>query len=429
MHIGFGSCNRQNLPQQFWNNNIDNIDGFLWIGDAVYAANNSISGLEHAYQNLTNNAEYQRFREGLSWIDGVWDDHDYGVNDGGSHVKGKDERQRLFLDFLFGKDGGPEDLRTQQGLYHTRDVEMQEGVTAKIIFLDTRSYRDSHFIPSLGEIQLPLMPLIAAALRTTYSMLGFGREYAGDMLGDHQWEWLAHTLDDSEADFHIIVSSVQLFTTNPVVESWGHFPLAKARLLALLREKDPSGPVFLSGDVHHAELSAVDVVREDDEGGATDGGRRLVEVTSSGLTHTCRGGRVTKLLCPAMLHRFQDHRMSDDAFFMEKNFGMLLPVLSETTRTTEEDETREEADLTTPPQLDIKVLKLDTGDTVLQHRVTAHVRGQPRAAIREIRDHPFPYAPVEVAFLYSCALGVAVLLLRLVLRAAHGRKKTLAKED
>lgn len=160
------------------------------------------------------------------------------------------------------------------------------------------------------------------------------------MLGDDQWHWLESTLKHSTADFHIIVSSVQVLTTNPVVESWGHFPEEKKRLLKLMENLDPPGLVFLSGDVHHGELSRARVVR---------GSREdvWVEVTSSGLTHTCGDSFINKILCPNMLRTFSKHRLplsnkkedisstkhqrsDSDAtvqrenFFIGKNFGLIV---------------------------------------------------------------------------------------------------------
>ena len=48
----------------------------------------------------------------------------------------------------------------------------------------------------------------------------------------------------------------QVLTSNPLVESWGHFPRSRKRLLDLLQRTDPAGLVILSGDVHHAELAS-----------------------------------------------------------------------------------------------------------------------------------------------------------------------------
>ena len=44
---------------------------------------------------------------------GVWDDHDYGKNDGGRRFKFKDQNRELWLDFI----GEPSDTerRTQRG--------------------------------------------------------------------------------------------------------------------------------------------------------------------------------------------------------------------------------------------------------------------------------------------------------------------------
>lgn len=47
-----------------------------------------------------------------------------------------------------------------------------------------------------------------------------------------------------------------MLTSNPLVESWGHFPRSRTRLLDLLHRTNPAGLVMLSGDVHHAELAS-----------------------------------------------------------------------------------------------------------------------------------------------------------------------------
>lgn len=379
---------------------------FHWIGDAVYSPNNSVAGLVHAYKNLTDNVEYQLFQERMDVIDGVWDDHDYGVNDGGRDVEDKGTRQGMFLDFLFGSGEGNAVLRAQEGLYHSRMVALGEGLTAKLVFLDTRSHRGPHWLYSIGAIPLPLTALIAASVRTTYTMLGFGREHDADMLGEAQWAWLTRTLSDSDADFHVIVSSIQVLTTNPVVESWGHFPVARRRLLDLLRVTDPSGAVLLSGDVHHGELSSASIVRgyETESGASAKASRQqpLVEVTSSGLTHTCGGGRLTGLLCPAMLKQFSKHRLSPEATFTGKNFGILQgvsPALSGSTG---------------PAALDVSVVDLASRATVLQHRVFAHDTQVPRDPISVIRAHDLAVDVAFVGKVYAATVTIGLVILWLL---------------
>ena len=244
-----------------------NPDLFIWTGDSVYASKNDVASLEKAYMNLTANEYYQRFKENVP-IMGTWDDHDYGINDGGKYVDHIHERQKLFRKYILGDDANnlrssDSDNDNDMKLYTTiNNIFYPSGATVKFIILDTRSYRDNHYIRSLGEFKLPLFPIIAALIRTTYTILGFGRNYIGDILGKKQWLWLENELKTTTSDFNIIVSSIQVLTSNPVVESWGHFPIAKKKLLSLIVEYNPRGIAFLSGDVHHAEISQAILTRQ-----------------------------------------------------------------------------------------------------------------------------------------------------------------------
>lgn len=158
-------------------------------------------------------------------------------------------------------------------------------------------------------------------------------------MGEDQWRWLEGALTESTADFHVVVSSIQIFTSNPVVESWGHFPAEKRRLLDLMKKHDPSGLIFLSGDVHHGELSRVQVQRENGES-------LWVEMTSSGLTHTCGDSMFNRILCPKMLKTFPAHRLpsqdllkdqnqeedknENENYFIGKNFGLITDASNST---------------------------------------------------------------------------------------------------
>mmetsp|Transcript_20249 Transcript_20249/g.20955 ORF Transcript_20249/g.20955 Transcript_20249/m.20955 type:complete len:99 (+) Transcript_20249:2039-2335(+) len=88
---------------------------------------------------------------------------------------------------------------------------------------------------SIGEYKwIPLSALISAGIRLIYTTLGYGLEHDGDILGTKQWLWLENVLESSTSskdDFHVIVSSIQVFTSNPIVESWNHYPNAKRKLL------------------------------------------------------------------------------------------------------------------------------------------------------------------------------------------------------
>jgi alkaline phosphatase D len=106
-----------------------------------------------------------------------------------------------------------------------------------------------------------------------------------DVLGEDQWAWLEKELLYSQPgkppELFVVVSSIQIWSTNPAMEGWGHFPKEQERMWNLLRNHyDPNrsdsakSPVlFLSGDVHHAEIS---------------GREGYYEITSSGLSKSGR---------------------------------------------------------------------------------------------------------------------------------------------
>ena len=197
-----------------------------------------------------------------------------------------------------------------------------------------------------------LTPLLAAASRWVATTLGLTARHEGDMLGEEQWKWLDNQLQQTGEDpptFTVIASSVQVLTSAPVFESWMHFPRSKARLLDLLKRHQPRGLILLSGDVHFAELlaspaavSTGEMVTVSDSEKNTEVCGEMIEVTSSGLTHSCMtGGFMTWLTCIPVLRLFTSHRWpNSDSFSTEPNFGTIEfdwkaksgPVLSASVR-------------------------------------------------------------------------------------------------
>jgi alkaline phosphatase D len=93
------------------------------------------------------------------------------------------------------------------------------------------------------------------------------------MLGERQWQWLERQFEVS-ADLRLVGSSVQVLADFTGWESWAGFARDRERLFDLIRRKHANGVVFLSGDVHYAELSKLDV----------NVPYPLWDLTSSGLT-------------------------------------------------------------------------------------------------------------------------------------------------
>ena len=243
---------------------------------------------------------------------------------GGKYVPHREARQQLFLDFLGVPPGS---FRRQRAGVYSSFSWGRKDQKVRVILLDTRYHRDLHVVPSVGGFPwLPLGAVCACFSRLLSSIFKVGENYGGDVLGEEQWQWLDRVLGQSShenAQITLIVSSIQVFSSSPVMEGWAAFPRARTRLLDLITLHMPKGLLFLSGDVHHAELiglggGVVHSVEKRQDGK----GDMIIEVTSSGLTHSCTTP-FFGFMCPYILQAFSNHRASKDAFYTGKNYGTL----------------------------------------------------------------------------------------------------------
>ncbi|KAG0562548.1 hypothetical protein KC19_9G155400 [Ceratodon purpureus] len=270
--ISFGSCANQSAPQPIWDAVLEfDPNLFIHLGDNIYADikdPNKYFGKERnvgpfkktpRFWSISPEAlkiKYDLLKHGQpsyvalrkkTQIIGTWDDHDYGLNDAGKEYEGKDASQQVMLDFLDEAPDSPR--RKQQGVYAAYTYG-PAGKKVKVILLDTRYHRD----PIHSD---------------------------GTMLGEIQWRWFENELRNSDAQIHIIGSSIQVVSnfsamSQPFfsVESWGMFPSERSRLYAVLRDTNASGVIFISGDVHFGEITRFDC-------GLT---YPVYDITSSGLT-------------------------------------------------------------------------------------------------------------------------------------------------
>lgn len=249
--IAFGSCSDQKRPQPLWDDIVaQKPDVWVWLGDNIYGDSESMDTLRAKYAKQKANPVYQQLRQSTAII-GVWDDHDYGVNDGGKEYPRRKESQQLMLDFLDVPATSP--FRTQEGGYSVHTYG-SKGQRVKVILLDGRYFRDP--LKKDGKANVP--------------------DPSGDILGEAQWKWLEQQLTKSDADMHIIGSGIQVLPEEHIYEKWANFPTSRQRLLDLLAKTKPKGTLFISGDRHMAEVSKLRV-----PGLPYD----LFDITSSGLTH------------------------------------------------------------------------------------------------------------------------------------------------
>lgn len=257
--IAFGSCNRTDLPNALWDDIYkESPNVFIWGGDNVYADTDNMKKLAAHYHALNAVAGYEKLKTAVPVI-GTWDDHDYGMNDGGVHFKAKAQSQSVFLDFM----GVPKDSprRLREGVYAAHRYKMG-AQTIKILVLDTRYFR-SNITPD----------------RETAKRLKPNPYGQGTMLGQAQWAWLAAELQDPEPSYTILVSSIQFLSNEHGFECWGNFPHEVDKLEKLLVNSPAENIIILSGDRHISEISKKTIP------GLS---YPLIDFTSSGLTHAYR---------------------------------------------------------------------------------------------------------------------------------------------
>ncbi len=254
--VAFGSCNRTEAENFFWDDIVNySPDVWIWGGDIVYADTDDMVKLHGMYQAQKQVTGYDSLLKQI-YITGVWDDHDYGLNDGGAEFGAKAESQQEFLDFMGVAKDDPR--RVQEGTYSSQLLS-KPGGTVKIINLDTRYFR--------------------SALKQSKVK---GRRYDPDttstktILGKTQWKWLENELGESTSDFNIIITSVQFLSNAHGFEKWGNFPHEVEKMKKVIAKSGAKGVIFLSGDRHISEFSRANV-----EGVAYP----IMDFTSSGLTH------------------------------------------------------------------------------------------------------------------------------------------------
>ncbi|ORM41091.1 26S proteasome non-ATPase regulatory subunit 10 [Babesia sp. Xinjiang] len=318
--LAFGSCQKLDLNPSHIFNSIKRYapDMFLYTGDIVYAPNGCCEPhcLKTQYDAMKRSPVYQGFASSIKHIDGIYDDHDFGmlkyivviihsgVNDGHSTYEYRDYSQKYLLDF-FDK---PADhyRRKRKGAYFSLLFEdpSQPKRRVKLIVLDVRYHRECYYYCVCGICKWAKVHTNRFIfMRSMNFLFGFGCNHPADTLGEEQWKWLEGQLHKSTAEAHVIVSSMQIFTRYPITESWGLLPVAKDRLVQLLMATKPKNPIFISGDVHYGEVDVKDGV---------------VEITSSSLTHSFLEGAKSRYRPLAMTIYF-----TKPTAYMFNNFGGL----------------------------------------------------------------------------------------------------------
>ncbi len=266
--IAFGSCADQDKPCPIWAS-IGKLQPELLVllGDTIYAdldksKKMSPELIQSKYDTLNALPAFAALRKATPMM-AVWDDHDYGKNDGDARFPFKDQSQQIFLDFLAVPKDSPR--RTRKGVYHA-EVFGPPGKRVQVILLDGRYHR------STLKTKFDPRRRLTESLPTDDPTATF--------LGDEQWKWLEEQLK-VPAEVRLLGSGTQVLSDEHPFEKWSLIPHEHARLYQLIRDTKANGVIVLSGDRHLAELSV-----------STDAiGYPLYDITSSGFNQATQSWR------------------------------------------------------------------------------------------------------------------------------------------
>jgi alkaline phosphatase D len=251
--LSFGSCHKMDKP----NSDVilktiaaEKPDGFIWLGDIVYGNDGNSKDLKTKFDRLSNKAAYQNLKKNTK-VYGIWDDHDYGINDGGADYVNKSESRRDLFTFL----GLPKDHRAYQreGAYQAYTIQANKQ-HIKMILLDNRYFK-TPYVKSKNNRQQ------------------YRKDRKGTLLGKAQWAWLEKQLKNSNAKVHVFGCGIQLLSNKHRFEKWSNYPKERKKMFRLLQKYKVKNPIFLTGDRHMSELSIANI-----------GYTSLIDATSSGMT-------------------------------------------------------------------------------------------------------------------------------------------------
>jgi alkaline phosphatase D len=196
----------------------------LWLGDNTYLREpdwNTWKGIVHRYNHTRAHPKMQRLLANCNHY-AIWDDHDFGPNDGNGSFIHKNLTLEAFKLYWANPSYGLPNLPSIISQFRYSDAEF--------FLLDNRYYRTASDLKSV-PIQI---------------------------LGKEQIDWLIQALKYSDATFKFVAIGGQFLNTAGVYENHANYELERNTLIKRLKEEQIMNVVFLTGDRHHSELSKLE---------------------------------------------------------------------------------------------------------------------------------------------------------------------------
>jgi alkaline phosphatase D len=200
-------------------------DLMLWLGDNVYLREadwNTTTGIHGRYTHSRSIKELQPLLASTHHY-AIWDDHDYGPNDSDKGFYMKDITMETFRNFWANPSYGTSEMPGAITSFQWGDADF--------FLLDNRWYRDAD---KLLKDQKTI-------------------------LGSTQLEWLFNNLVTSTATFKIVAMGGQLLSDAGLYElySANGFEKERQQIIDFIHAHQIRNVIFLTGDVHFTELSAL----------------------------------------------------------------------------------------------------------------------------------------------------------------------------
>jgi len=240
--VAFGSCCRIQLdPEQIVFSAIaeQEPDLFFWLGDNIYCDSDDAAAMADLYGRQRSVQRLQPLLRRTPQL-AIWDDHDFGYNNGDRHSPFRAQAMRVFRNFWANPAYGLPETPGCFFKYAYGGVDF--------FFLDGRYHRDAPSAPD-GPSKT--------------------------MLGEGQKRWLKAELKASRAPFKVLISGTGWSTADMPGDSWSAFQRERNELFDFIRDEKVTGVFGLSGDQHLGELNCIPWSEK--------GGYDFYDLTSSGL--------------------------------------------------------------------------------------------------------------------------------------------------